>query len=97
MNDDKLEKAIEAAKANLPREPLVVALLGEPYEDSVGEEALRIWVSFDDATTDKQIETAPIQAIKQAIMNSLTEHGIRLFPYFSFVRECEFKASRGDC
>jgi hypothetical protein len=47
---------------------------------------------LEDGTTDQEIEQAPIHAIKRAIIGSLADHGVALFPYFFFERESEHEA-----
>jgi hypothetical protein len=94
--DERIDKALELKSLNLPAKPKIVKLEWEPYEDSLGDEALELFVLFSDSTTDEEIEHAPIHEIEKKIMDRLAAHGVGLFPYFWFLREREHHAARGE-
>jgi hypothetical protein len=86
----QIEAALSLESLTLPPKPRVVDVKWDWYEDSEGETGLDIWVLLDDETTDREIETAPIHAIKDAIIESLERHRVAYFPYFSFARRQEY-------
>lgn len=94
--DDRICDALKLDSLCLPDSPRIVKLEWDFYEDSLGEESIEIDVVFDRSTTDQQIEEGPIHAIKGKIMESLAEHGVTLFPYFTFMREDEYENSREE-
>jgi len=89
VDTNSIEKALQLDALTLPPEPRITKIVWDSFEDSSNEESLEIYVLLDDKTTDREIEQAPIHAIKRAIIGSLTEHGVALFPYFYFERESE--------
>ncbi len=89
---ETIDKALDLKQLErhgMPSSPRVVKVPWGSYLDSSGEQSLEIHVVLDDRTTDREIEQAPIHAIKGAIMDSLAEHGVPWFPYFFFERESE--------
>lgn len=90
---EEIRNALELRAIDLPDSPRIVKLDWDYYEDSSGDEGIEIEVVFDAGTTDDQILQAPIHEIKRRILDSLREHEVTLFPYFTFMREDEYDAS----
>ena len=84
-----IKKALDLRSLRLPRNPRVAWVDWEAVEDSSGEESLEVFVLFDDRTTDRELQSAPVNEIKSEMMKSLAEHGVELFPYFTFLRKRE--------
>lgn len=93
---ERIDEALRLETLDLPKKPRIVGLEWTYYEDTQGEDSLKVTVVLDDATTDRDIETAPIVEIKRAIMDSLHQQGIELFPYFFFDRPSEREALRQE-
>ncbi|HEV3023571.1 MAG TPA: hypothetical protein VGX76_13950 [Pirellulales bacterium] len=89
-----IDEALRLDSLKLPPKPRIVKIEWDFYEDSMGEESLKILLLLDDSTTDKELKKAPVHAIKRAIRDSLTKHKIRLFPYFYFDRKGEYEARK---
>ena len=87
-----IDAALSMDELKLPAGLRVVRVEWQLYEDSSGDDALKVWVVLDDRTTDREIERAPILAVKTQIINSLRRHGVTLFPYFGYSRESELGA-----
>lgn len=90
----RVKKALSLDLLELPHGLKIAQIRWHPVEDSSGEESLEIDILLDNSTTDKEIETAPIHAIKTTIIESLDRNNVRLFPYFSFYRENEYEPYR---
>ncbi|NLS91870.1 MAG: hypothetical protein GXX96_06775 [Planctomycetaceae bacterium] len=94
VDTQSIDNALSLDSLNLPPIPRIVKIAWDWYEDSSNEESLEVFVVLDDATTDTQIERAPIHEIKRTIAGSLEKNGVRLFPYFYFERESEHETPR---
>lgn len=92
IDAQRIDEALQVGGLELPPSPRITKIDWDSFEDSDGEESLEICVVLEDQTTDEEIEQAPIHAIKRAIIGSLAEHGVVLFPYFVFERESEHEA-----
>jgi hypothetical protein len=91
--EERINAALRLDALDLPSNPRIAGIDWEFYEDSSGDESLEIFVLLADDTTDKEIEKAPIHAIKRQIIESLREQKVTLFPYFTFRRESEHEPS----
>lgn len=94
--DERIDEALRLETLDLPKKPRIVGLEWAYYEDTQGEDSLKVTVILADSTTDSDILIAPIHEIKRAIMESLDRQGIELFPYFFFERPSEREALRQE-
>src|SRR5687767_4794680 len=74
-------EALDLGKLNLPRSISVVRLDVEDYTDADGEPALRILAVINESTDVEQVSGDDVAQLKEAIYESLRQHGIELFPY----------------
>ena len=93
MDSEAIEQALGAIDVSeLATKPRIVKLDWDSFLDSSGEETLEVFVVLDDATTDEEIENAPIDSIQQSIVDKLAESGISSSPYFVFEYEREHES-----
>jgi hypothetical protein len=88
--------SLDLAKLKLPTRPRVRRLVIEPYVDHSGEDELRVWIVFDDATTDREFMLPEVRAVERAITDALIEMGEDRFPYTRFVRSREYSRRRAS-
>ena len=95
--DTKTRSALKLKNLALPPKPRVLAIEAEDYVDWTGDEALRIWVTIDENTTDEELlNGAAIIQLKGAIHDSLLKKGITLFPYVRIAKPSERFATNGE-
>jgi hypothetical protein len=80
--DKKVKTALQRKNLSLPLKPRVLSIEAENYVDWTGDDALRVWVTIAETTTDEELldGSAAIQLFA-TIHDSLRKHGIALFPY----------------
>ncbi len=86
----KVRSALRLKSLDLPPKPRVLSIEAEDYVDWTGDEALRVWVTIAEDTTDEELLNgkATIQ-LKNAIHDSLLSKGITLFPYIRITKPSE--------
>src|SRR5260221_9843798 len=93
---------IETRKAldlkNLPQVPglPVIGLEVEDYTNWDGEPALRVTVILDESVDPEKVSGKAVSDLKFAIRESLTKHGISLFPYTFLVKPSELAETDED-
>jgi hypothetical protein len=88
--------SLDLASLKLPRKPKVRRIVIEPYVDHTGEDELRVWIIFDDATTDREFMSPAVREVEQVITDALAEMGETRFPYTRFVRSGEYRRRRAS-
>jgi hypothetical protein len=83
--------SLDLAQLKLPRKPKVRRIVIEPYVDHSGEDELRVWILFDDATTDREFMLPGVREVTRVITDALLEMGERRFAYMRYVRNREFR------
>jgi len=86
--------SLDLATLKLPRKPRVRRIFIEPYVDHSGGDELRVWIIFDDATTDRDFMSPGVREVTRAITDALLEMGERRFAYTRYVRSREFRRRR---
>jgi hypothetical protein len=89
IDQKKLSAALNLKRLSLPVIPRVVGIEAESYVDSTGDDALRVWVFLDEQTDAETIPGQAVIRLKDAIHDSLLQHGITLFPYISLTKRSE--------
>lgn len=86
----KVRSALRLKSLDLPPKPRVLSIEAEDYVDWTGDEALRVWVTIAEDTTDEELQNgkATIQ-LNRAIHDSLLSKGITLFPYVTITKPSE--------
>lgn len=79
--DEQTQKALDLKTLDLPPFPTVDRIEWEEYEDSTGEDSLRLLVVFGANTDVEKITGQQVGNLKRAIHDSLIAHGITKFPY----------------
>ena len=87
---------LDLESLKLPRKPKVRRIVIEPYVDHYGEDELRVWIVFDDATTDREFMSEGVREVTRAIRDALLEMGETRFPYKRYVRSREFRHRRAS-
>jgi hypothetical protein len=87
----QIDQILDVRKLPLPAEPRVVDLKYETYVDSIGDDALRIWVILEDDTPSEQRSWAKVAPIEEAIHEALLKEDVRLWPYVDFRTRIEFE------
>jgi hypothetical protein len=88
--------SLDLARLKLPRKPRVRRIVIEPYVDHSGVDELRVWIIFDDATTDREFMSPGVRQVTRAIADALLDMGERRFPYTRYVRSREFRRRRAS-
>jgi hypothetical protein len=91
--DAKVRNALKRKNLKLPARPRVLSIEAEDYVDSMGDDALRIWVVIDEDTTDADINGKDIIQLKGTIHDSLLKHGVTLYPYVFLTKPSERHAT----
>lgn len=86
---ESIQKLLAPDALNLPERPKVAAIEVEEDIDSVGEEALRVFVVLEESEADEMRRWKSVAPIHRTIHQTLLSHGIRLWPYIRFVKESE--------
>lgn len=81
--DEKTNEALDLKTLKLPPFPPVARIEWEEYEDSTGDDALRLLVVFAENTDVEKITGQQLGDLKRAIRDSLIAHGVEKFPYVS--------------
>lgn len=94
-DDATIDRLLDLRTLNLPAKPKVDEIRWERYVDSLGEDALQVWVILDDATRLEDLKGArtPIQ---RAVHDALLQAGIDLFPYLRLVTHAELAETTVD-
>lgn len=90
--DEKVKIALDQARDHFPVKPIVEGLEAFPYVDTIGNDALEIFVIISDATQDEEINGQSVMQIKSSIRQSLQKNGIFLFPYTHFSTRSHFES-----
>ena len=77
----EIHEALDLSKLKLPASPRVVSLEVEEYEDADGEPALRVLAVIDESTVINRESARGVSELNLAIIDSLRQHGVTLFPY----------------
>src|SRR4051812_14386045 len=83
-NEARIDEILDFRKLDLPVSPRVVDLRYEPYVDSLGDDALWIYVILADDTPEEQRRWAKLAPIEEAIHEALLNENVRLWPYMRF-------------
>jgi hypothetical protein len=86
---ERINVALDLQDLELPSRPRVTRLEWAPYEDSLGDEAVEVWVLLDADTRDEEIEGRWVSDVITKILHSLQRREVGLFPYVRFAREGE--------
>jgi hypothetical protein len=78
---EQVRELLDFKKLPFPPRPKVIDLKVDPYIDSLGDEALEIWVLLDEDTTEADWSVANLRAIRRPISDALLNAGIDWFPY----------------
>jgi len=90
--DEKVKLALDMSKLSLPDKPVVEAVEVFPYVDTVGKDALEIYVIISESTQLEEITGKAVMQIKRSIRENLQKNGIFLFPFTHFFTRSEFEA-----
>ncbi|MFO0842981.1 MAG: hypothetical protein U0797_11395 [Gemmataceae bacterium] len=88
--DTRVQEALRLDGLNLPPAPRVIGIEAEEYVDWAGDDALRVWVTIAEDSTDAELQNGrAIIKLKGAIHDSLLAKGITLFPYIRITKPSE--------
>jgi hypothetical protein len=94
-DDATLNRVLDLRALNLPTRPKVDELHWERIVDSLGDDALEVWLILDDATGPEDLKgtRTPIQ---RAIHDALLNAGIDLFPYLRLATHAELAETAAE-
>jgi|SRR5690625_2112796 len=87
--NESIQNLLAPDALNLPERPKVASIEVKEGIDSIGEEALRVFVVLEESETDEMRRWKNVAPIHRIIHQKLLSHGIRLWPYVRFVKESE--------
>jgi hypothetical protein len=96
VDDRTLEEALDLSKLSLPPGLPVVRLEAEEYADSEGVETVRVLVTLDESVDVDRISGDDVGELKEAIRESLRQHGVKVFPYFKLFKESELRLAEDE-
>jgi hypothetical protein len=82
-------EAMNQESLKLPPKLPIVRWSVEDYEDSSGEQALRVLVVLDENVDIEKISGRDVGELKFAIYDALQRKGITLFPYVFLAKQSE--------
>lgn len=85
---EKARRLLDLKTLRLPAKPHVLELTVEDYVDWTGDDALRVDVVIDEATTDEELGEDTFR-MKRAISACLLAEGIEEFPYIFIAKPSE--------
>jgi hypothetical protein len=95
--DKKVRNALRLKNLDLPPGPRVLAVEVEDYVNWEGEDALRVWVTIAEDTTDEELlDGRSGLRLTGAIHDSLLKHGVTLFPYIRVRKPSERLADQEE-
>ena len=94
VDPDKINAALELERLILPPRPQVRRIVWQEYVDSIGDDALRVWVVLDDETLPRDRTWKRLKPIEDAIRNSLLQIGEQRFPYIDYPTQAELRRER---
>jgi len=86
---EQIDEAIRLDRLRLPRTPKVVSVRCNLMVDSIGDDAIDVWVLVDDSTPDEGLSWDRVQPIHEEIHRALREAEVELWPYIKFRRQAE--------
>ena len=89
-----IDEILDPRNLRISGPPRVIAVRTEPFVDSLGEDALQIWVILGDETPKKQRTWAVVEPIHRKVHDTLLAEGVSLHPYVLFRTESEFAKQR---
>lgn len=88
--DSRVSEALRFDHLKLPPVPRVLSIEAEDYVTYDGEDALRIWITIPEDTTDEELRNGrAFLELDQRIHDSLLAKGITLFPYTTVTKPSE--------
>ena len=87
MIDAKTDRAVgrllDRKKLAFPRKPRVVDLRWETDLDWTGDPCVRVWLIFDDATTEEELAFERIEPYMEKVRKAVDRSDLGLIPYLS--------------
>lgn len=87
--DTKTLKALDLSKLAIPASLPIEHLEVEEYAGPTGEETMRILVVLNESVDIARVSGRDVGQLKEAIRESLRNHGITVFPYFKLAKRSE--------
>ena len=87
----EIHEALDLSKLKLPANPRVISLEVEEYEDADGEPALRVLAVIDESTVINRESARGVSELNLAIIDSLRQQGVTLFPYVFIAKPSELE------
>jgi hypothetical protein len=87
----RAKEILDPAKLPLPERPVVREIRVLPYQDHTGADALEVWVILDESTTRADRTVDNVQAIRQAVSDTLLADEIEEFPYIHLATLAELE------
>ncbi len=75
------------------KHPKLRRVLVEPVKDGTGDDALYVWVIFDDTIAEHDLSFTKLRPLRSKIKTILQERGEARWPYIWFRRQCEMPAA----
>ena len=94
VDPDKINEALKLERLDLPSRPKVRRIIWQEYVDSIGDEALRVWVVLDDLTPARDRTWKRLKPIEEAVDEALLRIGEQRFPYIDYPTGAELRRER---
>lgn len=91
MSTSSISDTLDVSTLSLPARPRVVEIRHQPYVDSLGDDALKVWVVLSEDTPEGDWSAEWINPLDRAIRDALLSSGIELFPYIQYVTAAELE------
>jgi hypothetical protein len=87
--EGSIDEILDLQNLPLPGSPKVISITHEPYLDSLGEEAIQVWITIEDKPQGGLYEWSEVAEIHQTVHDTLKAEEINLYPYVHFLTVSE--------
>jgi hypothetical protein len=94
--EEVIARVLDLKSLKLPPRPKVVAIRHRPYIDSVGDQAVRVWVILEEGTPSDGPLWTELEPIERAIRDNLRKAGVEWFPYIHYATRSELTEAGVD-
>jgi hypothetical protein len=94
--DERVEKALDVSKLQLPEGLPIVRLWAEDYTDWEGEDALMVHAILPEDLEVEKVKGRDVSFAKSAIRDSLRAAGVTVFPYITMYKQSEADENSED-
>lgn len=92
--DQRLAEILNTDYLEFPEDSHVIGIQYERYDDWSGDDAVRVFIIFDEATTDEERGWPAVYPLTEKIRRALYDAEIDTWPYFRYRKASEMPSGR---